>query len=93
MRCLENWKISFQSLTLDRPGSLEDHEKNLLLAISLLNGRHEDMVCSIFPYTFAGRSSTCYFNLPLNSITSWEDFEKAFIGKFGERKTIVSLYK
>jgi hypothetical protein len=40
-----------------------------------------------------GKESTWYFNLPPNSITSWEDFEKDFIGKFGERKTTISLYK
>jgi hypothetical protein len=77
----------------DRPGSPEDHIKNLFLATHLLNVQHEDVVCRIFPYTFVGRASTWYFNLPPNSITSWEDFEKDFIGKFGERKTIISLYK
>jgi hypothetical protein len=51
------------------------------------------MVYRIFPYTFVGISSTWYFELSTNSITNWEVFEKGFIGKFGEQKTIVSLYK
>jgi hypothetical protein len=33
------------------------------------------------------------FQFPPSSITSWEDFEKDFIKKFGERKTTTSLYK
>jgi hypothetical protein len=33
------------------------------------------------------------FNLPPGSISSWEDFEKDFIGKFGEEKTLMALYK
>jgi hypothetical protein len=46
-----------------------------------------------FPYTFENKASTWYFNLPLGSITSWDDFEKDFIGKFGEEKTPMALYK
>jgi hypothetical protein len=30
---------------------------------------------------------------PPSSITSWDDFERVFIRKFGERKTTTSLYK
>jgi hypothetical protein len=33
------------------------------------------------------------FQLPPSSITSWDDFERVFIRKFRERKTIASLYK
>jgi hypothetical protein len=77
----------------DRPNSLKDHIKILFLATCLLNVQHKDVVCSLFPYTFSGRASTWYFNFPPSSITSWEDFEKDFIGKFGERKTTSSLYK
>ena len=48
----------------------------------------EDVVCSLFPYTFAGKASTCYFSLPEVSITSWNQFQTAFLDKFGEDKTI-----
>jgi hypothetical protein len=77
----------------DWPSSPKDHVKKIFLVICLLNVRHEDVVCRIFPYTFAGRASTWYFNLPPSSLTSWEDFEKAFIGNFGEPKTTAALYK
>jgi hypothetical protein len=33
------------------------------------------------------------FNLPPGSITYWNDFEKSFIGKFGEEKTLMTLFK
>jgi len=77
----------------DKPCSLEDHIKSLFLATCLLFVRYEYVVCRIFPYTFAGKATTWYFILPLDYITSWEDFEKDFIGKFGEAKTPATLYK
>jgi hypothetical protein len=51
------------------------------------------VVCRLFPYTFENKDSTWYFNLPPRSITSWNEFEKAFIGKFGEEKTPTALFK
>jgi len=78
---------------LDKPNSPEDHIKKLFLASRLLIVQHEEVVYRILHYTFSHRASTWYFNLPSNSITSWEDFEKDFIGKVGEQKTIISLYK
>jgi hypothetical protein len=41
----------------------------------------------LFPYTFEGKASTWYFSLPQGTITSWNDFETAFMKKFGEDKT------
>jgi hypothetical protein len=51
------------------------------------------VVCRLFPYTFSGKASTWYFILPPGSITEWDDFERLFIRKFGERKTTASLHK
>ena len=34
-----------------------------------------------------GKSSTWYFSLVQGSITNWEEFNKAFLDKFGEDKT------
>jgi hypothetical protein len=59
----------------DKPGSLEDHVNNLFLAIHLLGVKHDDVVCRLFPYTFSGRESTCYFNLPPRSITDWDSLK------------------
>jgi hypothetical protein len=34
-----------------------------------------------------------YYNLQTGSITSWDNFEKAFLGKFGDEKTLAMLFK
>jgi hypothetical protein len=36
----------------------EDHIKNFILAIRLMNVQHEDVVCRLFPYTFENSGST-----------------------------------
>jgi hypothetical protein len=78
---------------LDKPSSPEDNINNLFLATCLLIVHYEDVVCRIFPYTFINKASSWYFNLPLGSISSWEDFEKDFTGKFVEAKTPTTLYE
>jgi hypothetical protein len=77
----------------DKSSSPEDHVKNFFLDIRLLDFCYEDVVCRLFPYTFENKASMWYFNLPIGSITSWNDFEKYFIGKFGEEKTPATLFK
>jgi hypothetical protein len=72
----------------DKACSPEDHVKNLFLATRLLDVCYEDVVCRLFPYTFENKASTWYFNLPVGSITYWNDFEKSFIEKFGDEKTL-----
>jgi hypothetical protein len=54
-RKLENLLSKFDP---NMPSSPEDHVKNLILVILVLNVQHEDVVCRIFTYTFAGRAST-----------------------------------
>jgi hypothetical protein len=56
-----------------------------------MNFQHEDIVCSIFPYTFENSSSMWYFNLPVGSITSWMKFQKEFLDKFADETTIGAL--
>ena len=65
----------------------EDHVKKFMLAVRLLDVEHEDVVCRIFPYTFEGKASTWYFSLTAGSITSWNEFDIAFMNKFGDDKT------
>ena len=48
-------------------------------------------MCRLFPYTFEGKASTWYFSLPESSITSWNQFQIAFLEKFGEDKTPIVL--
>jgi hypothetical protein len=72
-------------------GFLEDHIKKFILAIILINVQHEDVVCRIFPYTFENSASTWYFNLPVESITSWTKFKKDFLEKFVEQTTTGAL--
>jgi hypothetical protein len=49
------------------------------------------VVYRLFPYTFEGKSSTWYFSQQPQSITSWNQFEIAFIEKFGDGKTLEVL--
>ena len=73
--------------------SIEDHLQNFYLALNLLNVDHEDMVCRLFQYTFKPKASSWYFSLQANSIVNWDSFEKAFLGKFGNHKTVATLMK
>jgi len=45
-----------------------------------------------FLILFFGKDSTRYFILPAGSITYFDNFERLFMRKFGERKTIASLH-
>ena len=76
---------------LETSGLPKDHIKKFILAIRLMNFQHEDVVCSIFPYTFENLASTWYFNLPVGSITSWTKFQKDFLDKFVEETTTGAL--
>ena len=61
--------------------------------MNLLNVYHEDVVCILFQYTFEPKASSWYFSLQANSIINWDSFEKAFLGKFGNQKTVATLMK
>jgi hypothetical protein len=60
----------------------EDHIKQFMLYLRLLDVQHEDVVCRLFPYTFVGQASTWFFSLVAGSIASWQQFETAFISQF-----------
>jgi len=53
--------------------------------------QQEYVVCWLFPYTIEGKYSTWYFSLPQGKITRWNDFETAFMKRFGEDKTSTTL--
>ena len=36
----------------------EDHIKQLMLSLRLMDVQHKDVVCSLFPYTFIGKACT-----------------------------------
>ena len=71
----------------------EDHLQNFYLDLNILNVDHEDVVCILFQYTFEPKASSWYFSLQANSIVDCDSFEKAFLGKFGNQKTVVTLMK
>ena len=62
-----------------------------MLAVWLLDVERKDVVCRLFPYTFEGKASTLYFSLTVGSITNWNEFEVAFMNKFGDDKTPAAL--
>ena len=76
-----------------RDVSIEDHLHNFYLALNVLNVGHEDVVCILFQYTFELKASSWYFSLQANSIVNWDSFEKAFLGNFGNQKTVATLMK
>jgi hypothetical protein len=79
----EKWLTKFDP---DSKRTAEDHIMKFMLDIRLRNVEHEDVVCSLFPYTFEGNASTWYFAQQPCTITSWEKFELIFLEKFGDGK-------
>ena len=73
--------------------SIEDHLRIFYLSLNLLNVKDEDVVCIIFQYTFEPKAYSQYFSLQANSIVNWDDFETAFLGKFGNQKNVATLMK
>lgn len=65
----------------------EDHIKQFILSLRLMDVQHEDEVCILFPYTFVGQASTWFSSLATGSIASWQQFETAFLSQFGDDKT------
>ena len=70
----------------------EDHIKQFMLSLRLMDVQHEDVVCILFPYTFVGQASTCFFSLAAGSIASWKQFETAFLSQFGYDRTSMVLF-
>ena len=58
-----------------------------MISLRLLDVKHEDVVCILFPYTFLGKASTWFFSLVVGSIASWRQFEIAFLSLFGDDRT------
>ena len=65
----------------------EDHIKQFMLSLILLDVQHEDVVCRLFPYTFVGQASTWFFSLAEGSNASWQQFETTFLNQFGDDRT------
>ena len=59
--------------------------------MNMMNVQHEDVAYTFFYFTLQGKASSWFFNLPLGSITSWQQFENAFIIRFGDDKTSRTL--
>ena len=70
----------------------EDHIKQFMLPLNLMNVQHEDVVCRLFYFNFQGKASSWFFSLSLRSITSCKQFEIAFMTKFGDNKTSGILF-
>jgi len=75
----------------DEKQPAEEHLKQFKMKVRLLNVRHGDVICRLFPYTFTSKASAWYFTLPQGSITSWNMFEEIFLKKYGDDKTPADL--
>ena len=42
----------------DEKQPVEEHLKQFKMKVRLLNVRHEDVICRLFPYTFTSKDST-----------------------------------
>ena len=71
---------------------LEDHVKQFIIALNLMNVKYEDVICRLFPYTFKGKASTWFFNLASISITSWKQLEVTFMAHFSNEETSRILF-
>ena len=59
--------------------------------MNLMNVQHEYVACRLFCLTLQGKASSWFFNLSSRSITSWQQFQNAFIIRFGDDKTSGTL--
>ena len=50
----------------------EDHIKQFMLSLILMDVQHEYVVFILFPYTFIGQSSKWSYSLAVGSIASWQ---------------------
>ena len=66
---------------------IEDHVNKFMLVLILLNVEHEHVACELFPYTFKGIASACYFLVTPRSIHNWKEFQTTFLGKFRDDKS------
>lgn len=69
----------------------EEHLKQFKMKVRLMNVRHEDVICRLFPFTFIGKAFAWYFSLPSGSIHNWNMFEEVFLKKYGDDKTPADL--
>ena len=65
----------------------EDHIKQFMLFVKLLDVQHEDVVSKLFPYTFVGQALTWIFSLAPGSIASWQQFETSFLNLLIDDRT------
>ena len=70
----------------------EDHIKQFMLYLTLLNVEHGDVVCKLFPYTLQGKASTWFSILSQRSITSSKQFQATFMKQFRDDKTLGTLF-
>lgn len=55
-------------------------------SLKLMDVQHKDVVRKLFLYTFVDKASTWCFSLIVGSITSWQQFEIAFLTQFSDDK-------
>lgn len=62
-----------------------------MLTMNIMNVQLEDVACRLFCFTLQGKASSWFFNHSSGSITSWKQFENAFIIRLGADKTSRTL--
>jgi hypothetical protein len=67
------------------------HIDKFMIAMNIMNVQHEYAACKLFCLTLQVKASSWFLNLLFGSITSWQQFENAFITRFGDDKTSGTL--
>lgn len=70
----------------------QDHIKQFILSLRLIDVQHEYVFYRLFLYTFIDKASTWFFSLATRSIASWQQFETAFLNQFGDDRTSGVLF-
>ena len=65
----------------------KDHIKQFMITLKLMNVQHDVVVFRLLCFTFQGKASSWFFSLASRSITSWQQFETAFMTQFGDAQT------
>ena len=61
---LKHLKNILPKFDLDNDVSHEDHMKQFMFSLRLMDMHHEDVVYRLFPYTFISKASTWFLVLP-----------------------------
>ena len=76
----------------DNDVSPEDHIRQFMVSLRLMDVQHKDVVCRLFLHTFVRKASTWFFSLTAGSIASLQQFETTFLTQFRDDENYGVLF-